>query len=60
MERVHGSEYWIRKLSRNVERDVRVNRELSDLGWNVIRVWESEIRTGSDNVAARIREVVKG
>jgi DNA mismatch endonuclease (patch repair protein) len=45
---VHGnqpranSEYWSRKLQRNVERDRRVDQWLVDAGWRVIRIWEHE------------------
>jgi DNA mismatch endonuclease (patch repair protein) len=37
-----NSDYWTQKLTRNVERDRRVDHELRDAGWTVIRVWEHE------------------
>lgn len=46
--------FWERKLTANVERDARVNRELRALGWTVIRVWEHEIRAGPDKIARRL------
>jgi DNA mismatch endonuclease (patch repair protein) len=39
-------EFWIDKISSNVERD-RVNqKKLVDLGWNVLVVWECDIKYG--------------
>ena len=37
------SEYWRRKIERNVERDARVNDELRALGWTVIRITDRAI-----------------
>jgi DNA mismatch endonuclease (patch repair protein) len=59
MSRVNGSQYWIKKLSRNIERDIEVNQKLADLGWQVVRVWESDIRSDLDSVSEQIRLVVK-
>lgn len=38
------SEFWLPKLTRNRERDVRQRRELKALGWRVLTVWECEMR----------------
>jgi DNA mismatch endonuclease (patch repair protein) len=35
-----NSEYWRRKLERNVARDRRNDEELSRAGWRVTRIWE--------------------
>lgn len=37
-------EYWKKKLYRNRERDERNQKELEELGWNVITVWECELK----------------
>lgn len=34
-----------RKNNTKIERDERINRELEALGWRVLRIWESEIKT---------------
>lgn len=36
--------YWEKKIGRNVDRDARRRRELEDLGWRVLVVWECEHR----------------
>ena len=37
-------EFWKKKISGNMERDQRNIRELERQGWNVIVVWECEIK----------------
>jgi len=41
---VSRREYWIPKLMKNVERDRRNEQELSNVGWNVITIWECETK----------------
>jgi len=36
--------FWEQKLSRNVERDRFVDRELRKVGWRVWRLWEHSLR----------------
>jgi len=37
-------DYWHNKLERNVRRDAEKDVELQNLGWQLIIVWECEIR----------------
>ena len=39
-----NQEYWKSKILRNVERDKNNCRELSSKGWNVITIWECELK----------------
>lgn len=39
-------EFWKTKFSANVERDARVRRQLEEMGWRVITVWECSINDG--------------
>lgn len=39
-----NEEYWIPKIQRNVERDERNTRHLISLGWNVLVVWECQLK----------------
>lgn len=52
-----NSEFWTPKLRRNVERDQRVNRALTEGGWTVIRSWEHEDPT---DVLPRVVSALKG
>lgn len=38
-------EFWKEKIECNIVRDARNETELKALGWNVIQVWECEIKT---------------
>jgi DNA mismatch endonuclease (patch repair protein) len=42
--------YWDEKIAANVARDRRVDDELQDLGWTVLRVWDFEVRKNIDQV----------
>jgi DNA mismatch endonuclease (patch repair protein) len=52
-------EFWQAKLERNRARDGRVDSELVQAGWTVIRVWEHSIYTDADQVAKQIARVVR-
>ena len=37
-------DYWYKKINRNIERDISHNNELREHGWEVIRIWEHQIK----------------
>ena len=39
-----NEEYWKKKILRNVERDELNIKELKELGWKVLVVWECELK----------------
>lgn len=39
-----NAEFWKEKQERNKERDQKKIKELQELGWNVIVIWECEIK----------------
>lgn len=47
---IHGSrpksnvEFWNKKLNRNIEKDIEVNSFYISNDWNILRVWEHDIR----------------
>ena len=43
-----NKEYWLPKLERNVARDAKHQVQLRELGWDVLVIWECEVRAGSD------------
>ena len=54
-------EYWSQKLLRNVQRDRNQTRELEDLGWTVLRIWEHELRGKQlQIVVTRVLDAVNG
>ena len=53
-------DFWISKISRNIERDKEVNEYLTTHGWTVLRFWGNEIKTDvvlcADKIEAAYRE----
>ncbi len=39
-----NQEYWVEKIRRNTERDANHQSDLEALGWDVLVIWECEIR----------------
>lgn len=52
-------EKWREKIARNMARDAEVNAALGELGWRVLRVWESDVRRRLADVAASVEEEVR-
>ena len=50
----NNPDFWIKKIEGNIERDERVNNELTHLGWRVIRFWGNDIKK---NVAKCVDEI---
>jgi DNA mismatch endonuclease, patch repair protein len=42
-----NAKYWIPKIDSNRRRDNRTRRQLRELGFHVMRVWEHEVKNGS-------------
>ena len=53
-----SGEYWDLKIRKNVERDRRVDRELRKDGWEVLRIWDFEIRKDLSSVVKRVVEAL--
>lgn len=39
-----NTEFWEKKINRNVERDREIDHELACQGWMVKRIWEHEVK----------------
>ena len=50
------SDFWVSKITRNIERDQQVNEKLIEDGWLVLRFWESDIRKSVEECTAKIWE----
>ena len=58
LEKGINPDYWIAKIAGNIERDRRNTALLEEDGWQVIRVWESDIKKDPKAVASYISEIV--
>jgi len=47
-------DFWIPKIERNIQRDKEISKILTNRGWNVIRIWELEIKKDIENVIGSI------
>lgn len=53
-------DYWHNKIEKNKKRDKKITKNLKMKGWQVIRVWEHEIKSGKlSKKLKRIKEVAK-
>lgn len=52
------SEFWKKKILRNIERDDQITKKLNEMGWKVIRIWESEIKKDVDKCVKEIEAVI--
>ena len=39
-----NQEFWIKKIERNIQRDIEVNEKLQNDGWTVLRFWGKELQ----------------
>ena len=58
LERGNNSEYWIKKISRNMVRDDEINKRLLFEGWTVIRFWGNDIKKNIDECVRVVEEVI--
>ena len=40
------TDFWVKKVARNKERDRREQQQLARMGWHCITVWECELKKG--------------
>jgi DNA mismatch endonuclease (patch repair protein) len=50
-----NADYWVPKLTRNVERDREQDAALRSAGWTVVRLWEHE---ALDQAVAKVRHAM--
>jgi DNA mismatch endonuclease (patch repair protein) len=49
-----ASDYWRRKIARNIERDRGADLTLAELGWHVVRVWDLDVRDRLDECVEKV------
>jgi DNA mismatch endonuclease (patch repair protein) len=52
-------DFWMNKINGNVERDLRVDAELSGNSWTVLRFWEHEVKKDPESIVNRIAGIVQ-
>ena len=58
LEKGNNSEYWVKKITRNRERDEEVNKKLLSMVWTVIRFWGNDIKKHTEDCVQVVEETV--
>ena len=58
LKKSNNGEFWIKKISRNIERADEVDKELLFLGWTVIHFWGEDIKKKTDECVKVIEETI--
>ena len=51
-------EYWIAKIEENIARDIRVDQDLRNLGWEPIHFWSKDVLSQLDSCLEDIGEMI--
>lgn len=54
-----SGKFWDEKIDCNRNRDVKVNRELRDAGWTVLRFWDFEVDRDEGNCVRAVRAALQ-
>lgn len=58
LQRGNNSEFWIKKISRNIERDMEIDKKLRAKGWRVLHFWGHDIKKHTEECVKVIEEVI--
>lgn len=54
-----NTRFWSEKIGKNRARDRKTSRQLKELGWTVLRVWEHELKRDASGAAGAIERAVR-
>lgn len=61
---IHGNipktnvDFWTKKLERNMNRDSKVTDYYVKYGWNILRIWEHELKDDFDGTVEKIEDFI--
>lgn len=55
----NNSEYWLKKIARNIERDREVDSLIKSMGWTVLRFWGKDIKQDIDICVSVVEEAIQ-
>lgn len=58
LEKGENKDYWTKKISRNKERDVEVDKKLLFMDWTAIRFWGKDILGDTETCVKVIKEAI--
>ena len=53
-----NSAYWLKKIQRNIDRDMEITKQLYSLGWTVIRFWGKDIIQNPEECVQTIEDAI--
>lgn len=53
-----NSEFWIKKIERNMQRDIEVNAYLESQNWKILRFWSNDIKKNLDACILEIQNAI--
>ncbi|MFV5691006.1 very short patch repair endonuclease [Flavobacterium sp. LT1R49] len=53
-----NTEFWQKKIERNMQRDIEVNIYLESQNWKVLRFWSAEIEKNLEDCIAKIQSEI--
>ena len=51
-------EFWIKKIERNMQRDIEVNAYLESQNWKILRFWSNDIKKNLDSCILEIQNAI--
>ena len=58
LEKSNNSEFWINKITHNMERDNEVNKKLEFEGWTVLRFWGDDFKRNMEDCIKTVEETI--
>jgi DNA mismatch endonuclease (patch repair protein) len=58
LENGNNSTFWIKKITRNMERDQENEKALRFREWTVLRIWGEDIRKHTDDCVRAVEEAI--
>lgn len=55
----NNKDYWIEKIEENINRDIRNDKRLKELGWIPIHFWSKEVNSNLDYCIQVIEEFIE-
>lgn len=53
-----NTEFWQKKIERNIQRDIEVNEYLTQNGWIILRFWSQEIQNELEKCVTIIKAAI--
>lgn len=54
-----NQDFWERKIQRNIDRDDRVEEDLLEMGYSVIRIWDTDVVKDPEKAADEVEQAVR-